>query len=67
MPTISLVEYAKQNGRSPRAARLMAARGAFKTAQKVGRDWLIDSDEPYPDHRVKSGRYIGARNKPDHP
>lgn len=48
---ISLVEYAKKHGRSPVSVRQMALRGGLKTAQKIGRDWLIDSDEEYPDRR----------------
>lgn len=58
---ISLKEYALRNGKQPATARQMALRGGFKTAQKLGRDWVIDSDEPYPDNRVKSGKYVGAR------
>ena len=61
---INLVEYAERNGKKPATARQMALRGGFKTAQKIGRDWLIDDQEPYPDNRVKSGKYIGQkRNK----
>lgn len=58
---ISLLEYAKAHGKSGSAARRMALRGGFKTATKIGRDWLIDPSEPWPDRRVKSGRYVGAR------
>ena len=58
---ISLSEYAKAHGKSGSAARRMALRGGFKTATKIGRDWLIDPDELWPDRRVKSGRYVGAR------
>jgi hypothetical protein len=41
----------------------MALRGSFTTAQKIGRNWSIDSKEPYPDNRVKSGQYIGTKRK----
>lgn len=58
---ISLTEYAKRNGKAPDTARKMALRGGFSTARKIGRDWLIDEAEPYPDKRVKTGRYIGWR------
>lgn len=58
---ISLKEYALRNGKQPATARQMALRGGFKTAQKLGRDWVIDSEEPYPDNRVKSGKYVAAR------
>lgn len=53
---ISLAEYARRHGRQPATARQMAHRGGFKTAKKVGRDWLIDEDEPYPDHRSGNDR-----------
>lgn len=57
---ISLVKYAKKHNKTDSAARRMALRGGFKTAQKIGRDWVIDQNEPWPDRRVKSGKYIGA-------
>lgn len=60
---ISLAEYAQRNGRDPATARQMALRGGFKTAQKIGRNWLIDDREPYPDHRLKTGKYKDARKK----
>lgn len=60
---ISLTEYAKANGKIPATARQMANRGGFKTAQKIGRDWLIDDQEPYPDRRVKTGKYKDFRKK----
>ena len=55
---ISLAEYAKQNGIDPATARQRAIRGAYRTARKIGRDWVIDQNEPHVDHRVKSGYYI---------
>lgn len=58
---ISLTEYAKRNGKSPDTARKMALRGGFSTARKIGRDWLIDDAELYPDKRIKTGRYVGCR------
>ena len=60
---ISLAAYAKMHGRSHISARQMAQRGGFTTAQKIGRNWVIDDGEPYPDHRIKSGKYIGSRKK----
>ncbi len=60
---ITLVEYAKKNDKNPSNARQMALRGSFKSAQKIGRDWFIEESEPWPDRRVKSGKYIGTRNK----
>lgn len=55
---ISLVEYAARHDRTACAARRMAMRGSFKTARKIGRNWVIEDTEPWPDRRVKSGKYI---------
>lgn len=60
---ISLVEYAKANDRDPANARQMAARGSFQTARKIGRNWVIEDNEPWPDRRVKSGAYVGWHEK----
>jgi hypothetical protein len=54
---ITLREYAEKHGKAPVSVRQMAARGGFVTAVKIGRDWLIDENEPYPDGRIKSGKY----------
>ena len=59
--TISLTEYAKANDRNPATARQMALRGSFETARKIGRNWVIEDGEPWPDHRVKTGKYIKSR------
>lgn len=61
MALISLVEYAKRNGRSEVTVRQKAARGSFRTAVKMGRDWFIEENEPYLDNRIKTGKHIGAR------
>lgn len=57
---ISLTEYARLNGRNPATARQMALRGGFRTARKVGRDWMIDSEEPYPDKRRKNAMQMSV-------
>lgn len=54
---ISLAEYAAKHGKAQVSARALAQRGRFKTAQKIGRNWVIDDAEPWPDGRVKSGQY----------
>lgn len=63
MALITLKEYAERHGRNPATFRQKALRGGFKTAQKIGRDWMIDENEPLEDLRVKSGDYIGFRDK----
>ena len=53
MALISLKEYAERLGKNPDIVRQKALRGTFKTAQKIGRDWVIEEDEPYIDARKK--------------
>lgn len=65
MAMISITEYAEKHGKSPVAARKKAARGGFKTAQKIARNWIIDENEPYEDLRETSGKYKNWRNKKD--
>ena len=60
---ISLKEYAEKHGKHPVTVRQKAQRGGFVTAEKIGRDWLIDPDEPYIDERIKSGNYIKNSDK----
>lgn len=50
---ISLAEYARLNGREASSVRRKAMRGGFKTARKIGRNWVIDKNEPYTDLREK--------------
>lgn len=54
MALISLAEYAAIHGRDPATVRQKALRGNFKTARKIGRNWLIDSEEEYIDGRKRS-------------
>jgi hypothetical protein len=61
MSLISIVEYASLHGKSPISVQQKARRGEFKTAHKIGRNWVIDKDEPYNDCRVKSGKYKNWR------
>ena len=55
---VSLREYAEAHDRDPAAARQMALRGGFTTARKIGRNWVIEDTEPWPDRRIKSGKYV---------
>lgn len=63
MALISLAEYAQRHGRHQDTVRQKALRGGFRTAQKIGRNWVIDEDEPYIDDRVTSGKYIDSPRK----
>ena len=60
---ILIAEYAAMHGLTAGACKRKALRGGFKTARKMGRYWVIDSDEPLVDNRIKSGDYIGWRKK----
>lgn len=64
MALISLAEYAEKHEKVPATIRQMALRGKFQTARKIGRNWVIDENEPYIDRRIKSGEYIGWRKNP---
>ena len=50
---ISLAEYAKLHGKDPSTIRHKVLRGGFKTARKIGSQWVISKDEPYTDLRFK--------------
>jgi DNA (cytosine-5)-methyltransferase 1 len=45
---VSLTEYGKLHGKSGDTLRRMAEKNMFVTAQKIGRNWTIDSEESYP-------------------
>lgn len=45
---IALTDYAKNHNRSNDTLRRLAEKGALKTAQKIGRNWVVDSAEAYP-------------------
>lgn len=50
---IPLKEWARKNGIDESTARQKARRGGFKTAHKLGRDWMINELESNPDGRRK--------------
>ncbi|MBR3356970.1 MAG: hypothetical protein IKG46_03995 [Solobacterium sp.] len=45
---VALAEYAKMHGKSSDTIRRLAESGNLLTAQKIGRNWVVDSDEEYP-------------------
>lgn len=61
---ISIAKYAAAHGRSQISVQQKARRDGFETARKIGRNWVIDSDEPYSDRRIKSGKFKNFRKKP---
>ena len=60
---IPIAEYAKKIGKATITVADKCRRGALPGARKIGRDWFVPKDAPYPDLRIKSGNYIGRRNK----
>lgn len=64
---ITITEYAARTGRNPAVVRQKCQRGTLPGAVKIGRDWLVPPDAPYPDHRVKSGLYKNWRKKDPRP
>ena len=62
---IPITEYAAPTCRDPVAVRHKCQRGTLPGAVKIGRDWLVPPDAPYPDTRVKSGKYRNWRRKPN--
>lgn len=61
MALITIKEYAAQNGLQHDNVKHKCQRGSYRTAVKIGRDWLIDSEEKDIDRRIKAGDYIGSR------
>ena len=61
MALISIKEYAERNGLQHDNVRHKCQRGSYKTAQKIGRDWLIDEKEAVQCGRIKTGAYVGVR------
>lgn len=57
---VALTEYAKMHNRSGDTVRRLAENGILKTSQKIGRNWVVDSDEEYPikKREKKSSRKI---------
>lgn len=48
MMLVALAEYAKIHDKSSDTVRRLAEYGNLLTAQKIGRNWIVDSEEAYP-------------------
>lgn len=56
---ITAQEYADMYGKSVEQIKVFCRKGRISGALKLGRDWLIPSDAPYPaDNRIKAGKYL---------
>lgn len=63
MPLMSVTEYAALHGKDVGNIRRLIAQERIP-AQKVGKQWVIDSQTPFPaDGRIKSGKYLNSRKK----
>mgnify|MGYP001623605620 CR=1 FL=1 len=45
---VALTEYAQIHNKSSDTVRRLAERGILTTAQKIGRNWVVDNEEAYP-------------------
>ncbi len=57
---ISLMEYGKIHNKSGDTLRRLAESGMLKTAHKIGRNWVVDSDESYPVKKRSSMKPISV-------
>lgn len=56
---LTVAEYAQLYNKSVEQVKVFCRTGRIPEAKKIGRDWVIPSDAPYPvDNRVASGRYL---------
>lgn len=61
---ITLVEYARQHGKTRNAVYKLGLRGRLATFARSGGRYTIDSDEPYPtDLRFKNGHVPTPRQR----
>ena len=58
---VTVAVYAAQHHKNKHLVFDKIKRGEFKTARKVGMQWMLDADEPYIDRRKKTGAYVGWR------
>jgi excisionase family DNA binding protein len=65
MGLVSVKQFSEQHNIDGGTLRRLIAQGRIP-AVKVGNQWCIPADTPRPeDRRVKSGKYIGWRKKPE--
>lgn len=63
MGLITIKEFAERNGLNHDNIRHKCQRGSYRTAIKIGRDWLIDENEKDVDRRVRTGCYVRNKEK----
>ena len=57
---IALNEYAAMHGKSCDTVRRLAEKGNLTTAVKIGRNWIVDSDETYPVKKRQASKSISV-------
>ena len=56
---LTVPEYAQRYKKSVEQVKVFCRTGRIPGAKKLGRDWVIPYDAPYPlDNRVGSGKYV---------
>lgn len=60
---IPLTQWAAARNIPQKTANGAARRGSLRTAEKIGRDWLVAADDEITDRRVTSGQYVGKPRK----
>lgn len=60
---VTTTRYAAIHGRAPSSVRALVTRRSLKTAVKIGNAWMIDRREPYPDRRIRTGKYKNWRRR----
>ena len=63
MALITIKEYAVRNGLQHDNVRHKCQRGSYRTAVKIGRDWLIDEGEKDTDRRIRTGCYVRSKKE----
>jgi len=56
MKLIAIADYAAKHGIKADTVRQKCLRGGFYSAQKIGKIWAIDEDEPFLDLRKKNSK-----------
>lgn len=66
MGYLSTAQIAKRWGISARRIQILCVEGRIPTAIRIGRTWAIPDDAEKPiDARIKSGKYIKPKKKPE--
>ena len=66
MRYLSTFEAAKKWGLSPRRVGVLCNENRIPGAQRAGSRWIIPEDAEKPaDARIKSGKYIKSKTKPE--